>query len=131
MKLVTEVLHEVGKSSFISVLDLTKGCCQIPTKPEVKHYTAFVTHSGPYQWNIMPFGMKKAGSTFQRSMDKILSKHRRYCRAYIDVVATFFENWEEHKKYIRELFQTLQESNLNANLEKCEFGKKEVKFLGM
>ncbi|GBL99975.1 Retrovirus-related Pol polyprotein from transposon 17.6, partial [Araneus ventricosus] len=130
MKLITELLYEVGKARFISILDLTKGYWQIPMKPEAKHYTAFVTHSGLYQWNVMPFGMKNAGSTFQRSMDKILSKHRRYCRAYIDDAAIFSENWEEHKKHIREVFQTLQDSNLTVNLEKCEFGKKEVKFLG-
>ncbi|XP_055932981.1 uncharacterized protein LOC129963003 [Argiope bruennichi] len=130
MKLVTELLYEIGKASFISILDLTKGYWQIPMKPEAKHYTAFITHSGLYQWNVMPFGMKNAGSTFQRSMDKILSKHREYCRAYIDDVAIFSKSWEEHKKHIMEVFCTLQESNLTINLEKCEFGKKEVKFLG-
>ncbi|GBN50038.1 Transposon Ty3-I Gag-Pol polyprotein [Araneus ventricosus] len=116
-KLITELLYEVGKARFISVLDLTKGYWQIPMKPEAKHYTAFVTHSGLYQWNVMPFGMKNAGSTFQRSMDKILSKHRRYCRAYIHDVAIFSENWEEHMRHIREVFQTLQVSNLTVNLE--------------
>ncbi|XP_055942030.1 uncharacterized protein LOC129972075 [Argiope bruennichi] len=130
MKLVTELLYEIGKANFISILDLTKGYWQIPMKPEAKHYTAFITHSGLYQWNVMPFGMKNAGSTFQRSMDKILSKHREYCRAYIDDVAIFSKSWKEHKKHIMEVFCTLQESNLTINLEKCEFGKKEVKFLG-
>ncbi|GBN78877.1 Retrovirus-related Pol polyprotein from transposon 17.6 [Araneus ventricosus] len=89
MKLITELLYEVGKARLISVLDFTKGYWQILMKPEAKHYIAFVTHSGLYQWNVMPFGVKNAGSTFQRN------------------------------------------SNFTLNLEKCEFGKKEVKFLGL
>ncbi|XP_055932090.1 uncharacterized protein LOC129962368 [Argiope bruennichi] len=67
MNLVTELLYEIGKANFISILDLTKGYWQIPMKPEAKHYTGFITHSWLYQWNAMPFGMKNAGNTFQRA----------------------------------------------------------------
>ena len=93
MKRATELLYDVGNANFITVLDLTKGYWQIPMRPEAKAYTAFVTHSGQYQWNVMPFGLKNSGSTFQRSMDKVLSDHREYCRSYIDDVAIFSKSW--------------------------------------
>ncbi|GFU31346.1 retrovirus-related Pol polyprotein from transposon 297 [Trichonephila clavipes] len=48
---------------IITVLDLTKGYWQI----QWQRATAFVTHHGHYQFCGMPFGMKNAGSTFQRS----------------------------------------------------------------
>ncbi|GBO35265.1 hypothetical protein AVEN_177938-1 [Araneus ventricosus] len=49
-------------------------------KEEALNFTAFVTHSGHFQWKVLPFGMKNAGSSFQRSMDKAIAPYREYCR---------------------------------------------------
>ncbi|GFW80921.1 retrovirus-related Pol polyprotein from transposon 297 [Trichonephila clavipes] len=97
---------------------------------EAKPLTAFVTHSGHYQWKVMPFGMKNAGSTFQKSMDNALLLHRKYCRSYIDDVAIYSTTWNEHLDHIAKVFKSLQEVGLKVNLEKCAFGRKSVKFLG-
>ncbi|GFX35236.1 retrovirus-related Pol polyprotein from transposon 297 [Trichonephila clavipes] len=99
-------------------------------KDEAKPLTAFVTHSGHYQWKVMPFGMKNAGSTFQKSMDNALLLHRKYCRSYIDDVAIYSTTWNEHLDHIAKVFKSLQEVGLKVNLEKCAFGRKSVKFLG-
>ncbi|GFU24235.1 enzymatic polyprotein [Trichonephila clavipes] len=72
-------------------------------KDEAKPLTAFVTHSGHYQWKVMPFGMKNAGSTFQKSMDNALLLHRKYCRSYIDDVAIYSTTWNEHLDHIAKL----------------------------
>ncbi|GBO45566.1 Retrovirus-related Pol polyprotein from transposon 297 [Araneus ventricosus] len=130
MKIARDLLYEVGKANFISVLDLTKGYWQIPMKEEARHFTAFVTHSGHFQWKVLPFGMKIAGSTFQRSMDKALAPHREYCRSYIDDVAIYSQSWRDHLLHIHSVFRSLREVGLTVNLEKCAFGQKRVKFLG-
>ncbi|GFX78235.1 hypothetical protein TNCV_5135821 [Trichonephila clavipes] len=66
MQNAKDLLFEVGQANYITVLDLTKGYWQIPMAEEAKPYTAFVTHHGHYQFCVMPFGMKNAGSTFQK-----------------------------------------------------------------
>ncbi|GFU55130.1 retrovirus-related Pol polyprotein from transposon 297 [Trichonephila clavipes] len=95
-----------------------------------KYFTAFVTHSGHYQWKVLPFGMKNAGSTFQKSMDQVLSPHHNYCRSYIDDVAVFSETWSDHMQHLEGVFKTLRAVGLTVNIEKCDFGKSQVKFLG-
>ncbi|GFU27806.1 retrovirus-related Pol polyprotein from transposon opus [Trichonephila clavipes] len=92
MQNAKDLLFEVGQANYITVLDLTKGYWQIPMAEEAKPYTAFVTHHGHYQFCVMPFGMKNAGSTFQKVMDQVPVKHRAYCRSYIDDVAVFLQN---------------------------------------
>ncbi|GFU22295.1 retrovirus-related Pol polyprotein from transposon 17.6 [Trichonephila clavipes] len=72
MQNAKDLLFEVGQANYITVLDLTKGYWQIPMAEEAKPYTAFVTHHGHYQFCVMPFGMKNAGSTFQKVMDQFL-----------------------------------------------------------
>ncbi|GFU62599.1 retrovirus-related Pol polyprotein from transposon 17.6 [Trichonephila clavipes] len=91
---------------------------------EAKPYTAFVTHHGHYQFCVMPFGMKNAGSTFQKVMDQVLVKHRAYCRSYIDDVAVFSKTWEQHMKHLCVVFQTIQKVGFTINLKKVQFRKK-------
>ncbi|GFU00793.1 retrovirus-related Pol polyprotein from transposon 17.6 [Trichonephila clavipes] len=100
MQNAKDLLFEVGQANYITVLDLTRGYWQIPMAEEAKPYTAFVTHHGHYQFCVMPFGMKNAGSTFQKVMDQVLVKHRAYCRSYIDDVAVFSKTWEQHMKHL-------------------------------
>ncbi|GFS66969.1 retrovirus-related Pol polyprotein from transposon 297 [Trichonephila clavipes] len=100
----SEWVHPISSlkrmEAFISVLDLTKGYWQIPMKDEAKPLTAFLTHSGHYQWKVMPFGMKNAGSTFQKSMDNALLLNQKYCHSYIDDVAIYSTTWDEHLDHI-------------------------------
>ncbi|GBM08849.1 Retrovirus-related Pol polyprotein from transposon 297 [Araneus ventricosus] len=99
-------------------------------KEEARHFTAFVTHSGHFQWKVLPFDMKNAGSTFQRSMNKALAPHREYCRSYIDDVPIYSQSWRDHLLHIESVFRSLREVGLTVNLEKCAFGHNQVKFLG-
>ncbi|GFW79901.1 retrovirus-related Pol polyprotein from transposon 17.6 [Trichonephila clavipes] len=125
------LLFEIGQARFISVLDLTKGYWKIPMKDEVKPLAAFVTHSGHYQWKVMPFGMKNDGSTFQKSRDSALLLHRKYCHSYIDDYDIYSATWDEHFDHIAKVFKSLQEVGLKVNLKKVfPFGRKSVKFLG-
>ncbi|GFW40479.1 retrovirus-related Pol polyprotein from transposon 17.6 [Trichonephila clavipes] len=130
MQNAKDLLFEVGQANYITVLDLTKGYWQIPMAEEAKPYTAFVTHHGHYQFCVMPFGMKNAGSTFQKVMDQVLVKHRAYCRSYIDDVAVFSKTWEQHMKHLCVVFQTIQKVGFTINLKKCNFARRRVKFLG-
>ncbi len=58
-----------GKQSFSS-LDLS-GYWQIPMAPESREVTAFITPNGHFEWTLMPFGLKGAPLTFQRTMNNI------------------------------------------------------------
>ncbi|GFW22109.1 hypothetical protein TNCV_1632391 [Trichonephila clavipes] len=52
--------------------------------------------------------MKNAGSTFQKSMDQVLSLHHNYCRSYIDDVPVFSETWSDHMQHLEGVFKTLR-----------------------
>ncbi|GFV01500.1 retrovirus-related Pol polyprotein from transposon opus [Trichonephila clavipes] len=63
-------------------------------------------------------------------MDQVLSPHHNYCRSYIDDVAVFSETWSDHLQHLEGVFKTLRAVGLTVNIEKCDFGKSQVKFLG-
>ena len=52
-------------------LDAFQGYHQILLALENQENTPFVTPTGNYHYKVMPFGLKNAGSTYQRIMTKI------------------------------------------------------------
>ena len=55
----------------MSFLDAFQEYHQIPLALDDQEKTAFVTLVGNYHYNVMPFGLKNAGSTYQRMMTKM------------------------------------------------------------
>ena len=55
----------------MSFLDAFQGYHQIPLALDDQEKTAFVTPIGNYHYKVMPFGLKNAGSTYQRMMIKM------------------------------------------------------------
>ena len=65
-------LDSLGHSKYFSTLDVTSGYWQIELKKEAKEKTAFTTRNGLYQWEVLPFGLTSAPSTFERLMEMAL-----------------------------------------------------------
>lgn len=55
----------------MSFLDAFQGYHQIPLALEDQETTAFVIPIGNYHYKVMPFGLKNAGSTYQKMMTKM------------------------------------------------------------
>ena len=55
----------------MSFLDAFQGYHQIPLAVDDQEKKAFVTPVGNYHYKVIPFGLKNAGSTYQRMMTKM------------------------------------------------------------
>ena len=55
----------------MSFLVAFQGYHQIPLAADDQEKIAFVTPIGNYHYKVMPFGLKKAGSTYQRMMTRM------------------------------------------------------------
>ena len=123
-------LSEVGPAKYISTLDLARGYWQVPVAEESKEKTAFTTPFGLYEFNVMPFGLHNAPATFQRLMNRVLEGCQEFAQAYIDDVVVYSTSWEEHLQHLHKVFSCLQHAGLTVKLQKCQFGKSKVHYLG-
>ena len=126
-----ECLDSLGEANVFTTLDCNSGYWQVPVASKDREKTAFVCHSGLFQYLRMPFGLTNAPATFQRSLDIILSGYRwRSCLVYIDDVIIFSRDSEEHLRHVEEVLSTLHKAGVTLKLPKCEFFTDKVKYLG-
>ena len=93
--------------------------------------TAFVTPIGNYHYKVMPFGLKNAGSTYQRMMTKMFEPQLgRNIEVYIDDMVVKSKVVFEHVEDLTSIFGILRKHKLRLNASKCSFGVGSGKFLG-
>ncbi|GKB49083.1 reverse transcriptase domain-containing protein [Tanacetum coccineum] len=108
-----------------------KGYHQIQMAKEDEEKTAFITSQGIFCYTKMPFGLRNAGATYQRLVDKAFHKQiGRNLEVYVDDLVIKSRTEDEIVRDIEETFKTLREINMKLNPKKCTFGVEEGMFLG-
>ena len=115
----------------MSFLDAFQGYHQISLSLPDQEKMAFRAPNGNYHYRVMPFGLKNAGSTYQRMVTWMFeSQIGRNMEAYIDDMVIKSRLVEEHLADLGEIFLVLREHKLLLNASKCSFGVSLGKFLG-
>ena len=79
----------------------------------------------------MPFGLKNAGATYQRLVNKMFQAQLGdTMEVYIDDMLVKSKKAEDHVKHLEQTFQVLREYGMKLNPSKCSFGVSAGKFLG-
>lgn len=130
MPRVDELIDRLGSANYISTLDLSRGYWQVPMSAHSKAKTAFATPFGLFEFNVMPFGLQGAPSTFQRMMDQLLRGLEDHAAAYLDDVVIHSVTWTEHLMALRKVLERLRAAGLTAKPSKCHFAMKECIYLG-
>ncbi|XP_024155848.1 parthenolide synthase-like [Rosa chinensis] len=116
---------------FLSMMDAFSGYNQIKMHPGDQECTTFTTDKGLYCYNVMPFGLKNAGTTYQRLMNAMFVEHLgKIIEVYMDDMLIKSIKVSGHVANLRIIFSILLAYSMRLNLEKCFFGVTASKFLG-
>ena len=97
-------------------MDAFSGYNQISMDPGDQEKTSFVTTQGTYCYRVMPFGLKNAGATYQRLVNRMFQKQiGMTMEAYIDDILLKSTTAELHIAHLSEAFQILREYNMKLN----------------
>ena len=112
-------------------LDLASGYWQVEMSQEDKEKTAFVTRSGLYEFNGMPFGLSTAPATFERLMELALRGVQWKRRLiYLNDVICMGKSLPEAVNNLWIVLDRIRQVGFKLKPSKCHFFKKRVLFLG-
>ena len=112
-------------------MDASSGYNHISMDPNDQEKTSFVTGQRTYCYQVMPFGLKNTGATYQRLVNKMFHKQiRASMEVYIDDMLVKPIKAKLHITHLAEAFQVLKSYNMKLNPTKCAFGVSTGKFLG-
>jgi reverse transcriptase-like protein len=127
---IDRLVDSTAGHALLSFMDANAGYHQIPLAPEDQPHTAFITNAGVYCYKVMPFGLKNAGATYQRMVNKVFQNQiGRNLEVYVDDMITKSKQAKDHAADLRETFLTLRNHQMRLNPEKCVFGVTRVSVL--
>ena len=128
---VDVLVDSTARHQLLSFMDAFSGYNQIGMHEADQEKTSFVTSQCLFCYKVMPFGLKNAGATYQRLMNKMFAQQiRRNAQVYVDDMLVKSRSEEDHLEDLRETFDALRSYNMKLNPGKYAFGVTTGKFLG-
>lgn len=125
---VEEILASMGGGKIFCVLDLAGAFQQIEIAEECQELFVINTQFGLFRYVRLPQGLKTAPCIFQSVIDNILRGLNAKC--YVDDLVVKGTNFTECVSNLRAVLERLAEYNVRANVNKCQFFKESVEYLG-
>ena len=128
---IDQLVDATAGHELLSFMDAYSGYHQIPLCKADQEKTAFTTDQGLYCYQVMPFGLKNAGATYQRMVNKMFAPLiGRSMEVYVDDMLVKRRRAGGHVRDLKDCFDILRRYQMKLNPAKCAFGVESGKFLG-
>ena len=103
------IVDATAGHELLSFMNAFSGYNQISMDPEDQEKTSFVTAQGTYYYRVMPFGLKNAGATYQRLVNRMFQQQiGTTMEVYIDDMLVKSTTAELYIDHLSEEFQILR-----------------------
>ncbi|KAK3575262.1 hypothetical protein QTP86_023383 [Hemibagrus guttatus] len=131
LPLVPAALEQLRGARVFTKLDLRSAYKLVHIREGDEWKTAFHTTHGHYEYCVMPFGLTNAPAVFQALINGVFQDFLgKGVIAYINDILVYSASMEDHVCQVWEVLARLQRHHLYVKLEKCEFHRTTVTFLG-
>ena len=131
LPLIPEMLDRLHLAKVFTKIDLRNAYHQVRVKEGDEWKTTFRCREGHFEYQVCPQGPTSAPSMFQYFMNDILREYMDMIAVGIlDDVIIFSATPVEHILHVRSILDILRANKLYAKVEKCEFDKDQMTFVG-
>ncbi|XP_056864128.1 uncharacterized protein LOC130511242 [Raphanus sativus] len=128
---IDRLVESTAGNEMLTFMDAFSGYNQILMHPDDREKTAFITDRGTYCYKVMPFGLKNAGATYQRLVNRMFADQLgKTMEVYIDDMLVKSLRADDHLAHLKECFAILNKYGMKLNPAKCTFGVSSGEFLG-
>ena len=127
---IDQLVDSTAGHKLLSFMDAFSGYNQRKMDEVDQEKTSFVTSQGLFCYEVMPFGLKNAGATYQRLVNHMFCPQiGQNVEVYVDDMLVKSLDKGKHLDNLQETFDTLRWYNMKLNPSKCAFGVALGKFL--
>ncbi len=128
---MSSVFELLQGATVFTKLDLLSAYHLVQIREGDEWKTAFNTHTGHFEYLVMPFDLSNSPAVFQALANDVLRDMvDRFVFVYLEDILIFSQNERDHVQHIRRVLQRLLDNRLFAKVEKCQFQARSVPSLG-
>ena len=132
LSLIAKTMARLKKAIVFTKIDIRQAFHKLRMAIESEDATTFASQFGAYKWKVMPFELTGGPASWQRFINDLLWKYlNEFCTAYLDDILIYSSSMKEHRQHLQKVLTKLQEAEIPANVDKCEFHVTETKYLGL
>ncbi|XP_024004042.1 uncharacterized protein LOC112081519 [Eutrema salsugineum] len=118
---IDHLVEATAGNKLLLFMDAFSGYNQILMHPQDREKTSFITDRGIYCYKVMPFGLKNAGATYQRLVNRMFaSQLGRTMEVYIDDMLVKSLIASDHAGHLRTCFDILDQYGMKLNPTKIK-----------
>jgi hypothetical protein len=130
---IAETIARLSKAKWIIKIDIRHAFNRIFMHfKENEDLITFRIKYETYKYLVMFFELINKSSTFQNFMnDTLMNYLDEFVTAYLNDIIVYSNSKRKHIQHVRKILQRLRETNIQADVDKCEFHIIKTKFLNM
>ena len=126
-----DAIDALSSANIFSTFDLKSAYWQIKMAEHDIEKTAFITHTGLFEFLVMPYGLVNGQATLQRQVDNLLAGLLWIiCLCFVDDLNVFSKTFTDHLHHLGLVFDRFWQGNLKFNPDKSNLFKESTQYLG-
>jgi len=130
LPLIDETLAHIQESKYLTRLNIIVAFNKLRMHSDSEDLTIFITSFDFYKYHVMSFELINDSTFYQHYMNDVLFDYlHQFCQTYLDDIIIYSKTLKKHKRHVRLVLHRLQETDLQMNINKCEFHVQKIFFL--
>ena len=110
--LQSDIIQLIASCSYIIIINAASFFYQWRVHSDDRHKFIVINHRKQKSFNVTVIKYKNSSAYVQRQIDRVLRKHKKYSRAYVDDIIIFSKTLKKHLRHLIEVFDTLNVNNI-------------------
>ncbi len=130
MSLIDETLACIQESKYLTRLNIIVTFNKLRMHSDSEDLTIFITSFDFYKYHMISFELINDSTFYQHYMNDVLFDYlHQFCQIYLDDIIIYSKTLKKHKRHVRLVLHRLRETDLQMNINKCEFHVQKIFFL--
>ncbi len=130
LSLIDETLARIQESKYLTRLNIIVTFNKLRMHSGSEDLTIFITSFDFYKYHVMSFKLINDSTFYQHYMNDVLFDYlHQFCQIYLDDIIIYSKTLKKHKRHVRLVLHRLRETDLQMNINKCEFHVQKIFFL--